>query len=111
MHLVLLLVLLIARFLATVLVQLELFGSGLHHVTKHLRRAYMQFKINVHNRQTSAWAKFEHSREWISTRDVRDGNEDDGHQVDLSEQRLVLDGLRKKQRHSRKRLVYVFDIR
>jgi len=39
-HLVLLLVLLIARLLAAVLVQFELFGSGLHHVTKHLRGAY-----------------------------------------------------------------------
>lgn len=36
MHLVLLLILLFAGFLAAVLVQLELFGSGLHHVTKHL---------------------------------------------------------------------------
>jgi len=31
------------------------------------------------------------------TRDVGDGDENDGHQVDLSEQRLILDGLKKKE--------------
>ena len=38
-NLVLLLVLLVAGLLAAVLVQLELFGSGLHHVEEHLGRA------------------------------------------------------------------------